>query len=107
MNFILNLNAFSWKTMKPTSVKRRTRGFAAPWRNNFSELATTPWISSRFPAALVRFAPAKCINNEPEFSLPQSGGIRVLALTHSRRIVFNDAPWLISFPLDRLADIVT
>jgi hypothetical protein len=26
--------------------------------------------------------------------------IRVFALTHSRRIVFNDAPWLISFSLD-------
>jgi hypothetical protein len=25
--------------------------------------------------------------------------IRVFALTHSRRIVFNDAPWLISFSL--------
>jgi len=27
--------------------------------------------------------------------------IRVFALTHSRRIVFNDAPWLISFSLDK------
>jgi hypothetical protein len=33
--------------------------------------------------------------------LPQSGGIRAFALTHSRRIVFNDAPWLISFSLSR------
>jgi hypothetical protein len=31
--------------------------------------------------------------------LPHSGGIRVFALTRSRRIVFNDAPWLISFSL--------
>jgi hypothetical protein len=28
--------------------------------------------------------------------------IRVFALTHSRRIVFNDAPWLISFSLGAL-----
>ena len=28
-----------------------------------------------------------CINNEPDFSLPQSGGIRVFALTHSCRNV--------------------
>jgi hypothetical protein len=27
--------------------------------------------------------------------------IRVFALTHSRRIVFNDAPWLISFSLGK------
>ena len=31
--------------------------------------------------------------------MPQSGGIRVFALTNSRRIVFNDEPWLISFSL--------
>jgi hypothetical protein len=35
--------------------------------------------------------------------LPQSGGIRVFALTHSRRIVFNDALWLISFSLGVIA----
>jgi hypothetical protein len=39
------------------------------------------------------------MNNEPNFGSPHSGGIRVFALTQSRRIVFNDAPWLISFSL--------
>jgi hypothetical protein len=32
MNFIFNLNAFSWKSMKPT----------APLRNEYSVFATTP-----------------------------------------------------------------
>jgi hypothetical protein len=45
--------------MKPSSVKRRTRGFAAPWRDNFRLVAATPWISSRFPASLVRFASSR------------------------------------------------
>ena len=83
------------QSMKPTSVKRRTRGLAAPLRNNFSMFATTPATSSRFPA----YAPASASILFPAFDLPQSGGIRVFALTRSRRIVVNDAPWLISFSL--------
>ena len=46
--------------MKPTSVKRRTRGPAAPSRNNLSVLATTPRISSRCPASLVRLKLVRC-----------------------------------------------
>ena len=45
------------QTMKPTP-----KGFAsrlAPLRNEFSVFATTPWISSRCPATLVRFASAR------------------------------------------------
>jgi hypothetical protein len=57
--------------MKPT----------APLQCNFSEVVAAPSTSSRFPASLVRFA------------------IRVFAFTRSRRIVFNDVPWLISFSL--------
>src|SRR5438876_6525122 len=37
------------QSMKPT----------APWRYNFSVFATTPWISSRCPASVVRFASAR------------------------------------------------
>jgi hypothetical protein len=39
-------NKESNQSMKPT----------APLRNEFSVFATTPWISSRHPASLVRFA---------------------------------------------------
>src|SRR5947207_2846253 len=44
--------------MKPTSVNTITRR-AAPLRENFSVFATGPWISSRCPASLVRFASAR------------------------------------------------
>ena len=44
--------------MKPTSLDEDTRQ-AAPFRNMFSVLATTPWISSRCPASLVRFASSR------------------------------------------------
>jgi hypothetical protein len=37
------------QSMKPT----------APWRENFSVFATAPWISSRHPASLVRFASSR------------------------------------------------
>jgi len=56
------------QTMKPTSVKRRTRGFAAPWRSKFSLFATTPLDFIQVPG------------------FPSA--IRVFALTHSRRIAF-------------------
>ena len=46
--------------MKPIGVKRRTRGPAAPFRNAFSVFATTPRISSTFPASLVRLKLVRC-----------------------------------------------
>ena|SRR5436190_15199037 len=46
------------QTIQPTSVNTITRR-AAPLRENFSVFATGPWISSRCPASLVRFASAR------------------------------------------------
>jgi hypothetical protein len=43
------------QSMKPTSVNKDRRQ-AAPLRNKLRVFATTPSISSRCPASLVRFA---------------------------------------------------
>ena len=45
--------------MKPTSVNEDTRQ-AAQLQNKFRVFATTPWISSRFPASLVRLKLVRC-----------------------------------------------
>lgn len=44
--------------MKPTSVNDDTRQ-AALLRYDFGVFATTPWISSRCPASLVRLASSR------------------------------------------------
>ena len=45
------------QSMKPTPKAFASR--LAPFRNAFSVFATTPWISSRCPATLVRFASSR------------------------------------------------
>jgi len=62
------------QSMKPTP--KVFASMLAPLRYNFGVFATTPSTSSRFPAALVRFASSR---------------------THSRRIVFQRLPWLMMF----------
>jgi hypothetical protein len=50
-----------------------------------------------FSSAITHPASASIV--KPAFSLPHGGMIRVLALTHSRRIILQRWPWLISSSL--------
>src|SRR5436309_5069119 len=92
--------------MKPTPKEFASR--LAPLRNKFSVFATTPSTSSRFPASLVRLklvyfphslAPTLVVL--PSMSLGPA--LHSLWLTHSRRIVVQRLPWLISVSLDAKA----
>src|SRR5438034_6371482 len=85
------------QSMKPTSVKRRTRGPAAPFRCNFSVFATTPSTSSRFPgfpsAIETRSLPTLARSYPRRFTFYVAWPAAPFArLTHSRRKVVQRLP---------------
>jgi hypothetical protein len=85
--------------MKSCPISNQSTKPTAPIGNDLNVFAPTPSTSSRFPA----YAPASASIMSPIVSLPHSDVIRVFALTHSRRIVFQRSPWFIPVLLDDFA----
>ena len=72
MLFAIESHSSSQRPRPNQSMKPTPKAFAsrlAPLRGNLGLFATTPWISSRFPA----YAPASASILFPAFDLPQSG----------------------------------